>query len=64
MPRKWTNSYGGNGGGNLKHTFTEPAPGRMLNGDGQVVDLRLVNQILADNAYKASKERYVPNRKK
>jgi hypothetical protein len=63
MPRKWTNSYGGSGGGNVKHTFTEPAPGRTLNGNGEPVDLRLVNQILAENAYKASKERWPSKRK-
>lgn len=56
MPRKWSNSFGGNGGGNVKHQFTPPTPARTYNAKGFPVDLRIIDQILAANAKAASKE--------
>ena len=56
MPRRWTNSYGGNGGGNVKHRFVENAPVRMTDTKGNPADLRVFDQILATNGKIASNE--------
>jgi hypothetical protein len=56
MPRRWTNSNGGNGGGNVKHRFVESAPVRMTDHRGNPADPRVFDQVLATNAKIASNE--------
>jgi hypothetical protein len=56
MPRRWSNSYGGNGGGNVKHRFVDSAPVRMKDHRGNPADLRVFDQILSANARLASNE--------
>jgi hypothetical protein len=56
MPRRWSNSFGGNGGGNVKHRFVESAPVRTTDKRGNPVDLRVFDQVLSTNAKIASNE--------
>jgi len=56
MPRRWTNGFGGSGGGNVKHRFVESAPVRTKDHRGNPADLRVFDQVLASNARIASKE--------
>lgn len=56
MPRRWTNSYGGNGGASVRHQFVAATPARTYNAKGYPVDMRFVDSILSSNARIASKE--------